>query len=70
MAADPRVLELFEEMHDAGKTPEEVCRGCPKLLAKVQERWREFHRIDVAPAADLPQIPGYKLSGEIGRGGM
>src|SRR5215468_5256065 len=90
MAADPRVLGLLEEMLDAGKTPEEVCRGCPELLAEVRERWREFHRIDAtvvellpvprtAPAvgavtpvapADLPQVPGYDLSGEVGRGGM
>src|SRR5262245_33528548 len=91
MAGDPRVLGLLEEMLDAGKTPEEVCRGCPELLAEVRERWREFHRIDaavvellpdlrtapdvgavtpVAPAADLPQVPGYELSGEVGRGGM
>jgi hypothetical protein len=27
MAGDPRVLSLLEEMLDAGKSPEEVCRG-------------------------------------------
>src|SRR5262249_38544121 len=91
MAADPRVLGLLEEMLDAGKTPDEVCRGCPELLAEVRERWREFRIIDAAvvellpglrtapgvradtpvpPAADLPQVPGYDLSGEVGRGGM
>src|SRR5262245_21557775 len=91
MAADPRVLGLLEEMLDAGKTPEEVCRACPELLAEVRERWREFRRSDAAvveslpglrttpgvgavtpvpPAADLPQVPGYELFGEVGRGGM
>src|SRR5262245_6784381 len=91
MAADPRVLGLLEEMLDAGKTPEEVCRACPELLAEVRERWKEFRRIDAAfvellpglrtgpyvgdvtpvpPAADLPQVPGYELFGEVGRGGM
>ena len=91
MAGDPRVLGLLEEMLDAGKTPEEVCRGCPELLAEVRERWREFRLIDAAvvellpglrttpgvgavtpvpPAADLPQVPGYELFGEVGRGGM
>src|SRR5262245_44244382 len=90
MAADPRVLGLLEEMLDAGKTPEEVCRGCPELLAEVRERWREFRRSDAAvelppglrtapdvgavtpvpPAVDLPQVLGYELFGEVGRGGM
>src|SRR5262245_53619178 len=91
MAGDPRVLGLLEEMLDAGKTPEEVCRGCPELLAAVRERWKEFRIIDapvvellpglrtvpdvgavtpVPPAADLLQVPGYQLSGEVGRGGM
>src|SRR6516225_10052595 len=91
MAGDPRVLELLEEMLDAGKTPDEVCRGCPELLAEVRERWKELRIIDAAvvellpglrtapdvgavtpvpPAADLPQVPGYELSGEVGRGGM
>src|SRR6516165_7480024 len=91
MAGDPRVLGLLEEMLDAGKTPDEVCRGCPELLAEVRERWKEFRRIDAAvvellpglrtapdvgavtpvpPAAGLPQVPGYELFGEVGRGGM
>src|SRR5262245_16581748 len=91
MACDPRVLGLLEEMLEAGKTPEEVCHGCPELLAEVQEKWRGFRLIDaavvellpglrrspgvgaatsVAPAGDLPQVPGYELFGEVGRGGM
>jgi len=32
------VLGLLEEMLDAGKTPEEVCRGCPELLTEVREQ--------------------------------
>ena len=91
MAADPRVLGLLQEMLDAGKTPDEVCRGCPELLAEVRERWKELRIIDAAvvellpglrtapdvgavtpvpPAAGLPQVPGYELFGEVGRGGM
>src|SRR5262245_55401407 len=91
MAADPRVLDLLEKMLGAGRTPEEVCHGCPELLAEVREMWREFSFVDtavvellpglrtvarvgavkpVAPAADLPRVPGYELSGEVGRGGM
>jgi Protein tyrosine and serine/threonine kinase len=48
MAGDPRVLGLLEEMLDAGKAPEEVCRGCPELLAEVRVRWKEFRIIDAA----------------------
>jgi serine/threonine protein kinase len=91
MASDPRVLGLLAEILDAGKTPEEVCRGYPELLAGVRERWKEFRRIDAAvgewlpglrtapdvgvvtpvpPAGGLPQVPGYELFGEVGRGGM
>jgi serine/threonine protein kinase len=91
MVADPRVLGLLEEMRDAGKTLDEVCRGRPELLAEVRARWSEVHLTDmavvelppdartvpgngaVAPApsaADVPQVPGYELSGEVGRGGM
>src|SRR5262245_9379877 len=56
MAADPRVLGLLEEMLEAGKTPEEVCRGCPELLAEVRERWGEFRLIDAAVVELLPGL--------------
>ena len=36
MAGNPQVLGLLEEMLDAGKTPEEVCRDCPELLPEVR----------------------------------
>ena len=63
MAADPRVLGLLEEMLDAGKTPDEVCRGCPELLAEVRERWREFHLID---AAFVELLPGLRTAQGVG----
>src|SRR5262245_24583450 len=56
MVGDPRVLGLLEEMLDAGKTPDEVCRGCPELLAEVRERWKEFRRIDAAVGELLPGV--------------
>src|SRR5262245_47537030 len=56
MAGDHRVLGLLEEMLGSGKTPEEVCRGCPELLAEVRERWGEFHRIDAAVVELLPGL--------------
>src|SRR5262245_55476043 len=56
MAGDPRVLGLLEEMLDSGKTPEEVCRGCPELLAELRERWGEFRLIDAAVVELLPGL--------------
>jgi formylglycine-generating enzyme required for sulfatase activity/tRNA A-37 threonylcarbamoyl transferase component Bud32 len=56
MAGNPDVLELLEEMLDAGKTPEEVCRDCPELLPEVRERWQEFLRIDAEVGALLPGL--------------
>src|SRR5262245_46414143 len=63
MAGDPRVLGLLEEMLDAGKTPDEVCRGCPELLAEVREQWREFRRLDAA-VVELP--PGLRTAPYVG----
>ncbi len=56
MASNPRVLELLEEMLDAGKTPEEVCRDCPELLQEVRQRWSEFRLIDAAVVELLPGL--------------
>src|SRR6516164_8299277 len=56
MAGDPRVLELLEEMLDAGKTPEEVCRDCPELLPEVRRRWQQFRLIDSQIGSLLPGI--------------
>jgi hypothetical protein len=56
MAGNPQVLGLLEEMLDAGKTPEEVCRDCPKLLPEVRQRWQEFCRIDAEFGALLPGL--------------
>jgi len=91
MATDARVFALLEEMLDAGKTAEDVCRDCPELLSEVRRRWKAFRRIDAdydallppsttgsnihaAPPSslpdELPQIPGYRIDAELGRGGM
>ena len=82
MSGDPRVLDLLEEVLDSGRTPEEVCRDCPELLAEVRERWRRFGPIDDeigamfpepgAPPvpAGFPQVPGYEVVEVLGRGGV
>jgi serine/threonine-protein kinase len=56
MAGNPQVTDLLEEMLDAGRTPEEVCRDCPELLAEVRQRWQAFCRIDVAVRAWFSQV--------------
>ena len=61
MAGNPQVFGLLEEMLDSGKTPEEVCRECPELLAEVRRRWRVFRLIDAQVGALLPE-PGTPLS--------
>jgi eukaryotic-like serine/threonine-protein kinase len=86
MGIDPQVRELLEEMLDSGKTPEEICRTRPDLLAQVRLRWKEICRVDAEiralfdlksdlsiaepPSAALPQIPGYEVEAVLGRGGM
>ena len=54
MASDPRVLALLEEMLEWGRTPEEVCRDCPELLAEVRRRWQAFRLVDGSLAALFP----------------
>jgi eukaryotic-like serine/threonine-protein kinase len=78
MSGDPDVLALLEEVLGSGRTPEEVCAGCPELLPEVRQRWERFGPIDdeiVAlfpePAADpepaaSPRVPGYEVEALIG----
>src|SRR5262249_28080633 len=56
MASNPQVLGLLEEMLDAGKTPEEVCRDCPELLPEVRRRWQAFRLIDAQVRTCLPGL--------------
>jgi hypothetical protein len=56
MAGNPQVFGLLEEMLDAGKTPEEVCRDCPELLPEVRQRWQEFQLIDAQVRTCLPGL--------------
>ncbi|WP_165223484.1 protein kinase domain-containing protein [Aquisphaera insulae] len=46
MATDLRVSELLEELHDTGRTPEEVCSDFPELLPEVRDRWRRVRRLE------------------------
>jgi serine/threonine-protein kinase len=56
MSSDSQMVSLLEEMLDSGKTPEEVCRDRPELLAEVRQRWQESQRIDAQVVALLPAL--------------
>ena len=80
-----RVEELVEQALSSESTPEDVCRDCPELLPFVRERCSQVRnlvdQLDVVlPASPpggalslgdaLPKIPGYEISGLLGRGGV
>ena len=55
MAGDPRVQQLVEEVLESRRTPEEVCRDCPELLAEVRLRWQRLESIQARIGALLPE---------------
>jgi serine/threonine protein kinase/tetratricopeptide (TPR) repeat protein len=80
---DPRIVDLllrYEESQAQGHppTPEEVCRDCPELLDRFRQHLQGLHRANArlglaaagAAPASLPDLPGYEILGELGRGGM
>ncbi len=78
------VQRLLEHLLESGASVEDVCAARPDLIDEVRQRWREVRSIqaevddlfpDRVPAigddgAPFPQIPGYAIESEIGRGGM
>ncbi len=78
------VQRLLEHLLESGGTIEDVCAARPDLIDEVRQRWREVRSIqaevdDLFPdrvptigddGAPFPQIPGYTIESEIGRGGM
>jgi serine/threonine-protein kinase len=54
MSGNPDVSALIEEMFTSGRTPEEVCRDCPELLAEVRRRWTTIRLVDGAFAELFP----------------
>jgi serine/threonine-protein kinase len=57
MSDDARVDELLKELLDSGATPEEVCRGCPELIAPVRTRWQQVCALQAAVGALFPESP-------------
>lgn len=46
MGIDVRMSELLEELHDSGRTPEDVCSDFPELLPELRERWRRVRHLE------------------------
>jgi serine/threonine-protein kinase len=57
MSDEARVQQLLEELLDSERTPEEVCAGCPELLAAVRQRWQQKLRIVEAELKALFPTP-------------
>ena len=55
MTDDPRVEELLEELLDSGGTPDEVCRSCPELLARVRAGWQRLQALEAEVNAWFPE---------------
>ena len=45
MAADPRIQQLVEEVLESRRSPKDVCRDHPELLAEVRLRWQRRESI-------------------------
>jgi serine/threonine-protein kinase len=52
MTEDARLRTLLEDLLNGGGTPEEVCRSCPELLAKVRAGWQRLRALE----AELGQL--------------
>src|SRR5690606_37827289 len=75
---------LVNQLLDSEATPEEVCSQFPELLPEVRNRWLRVRRLwgelealfppvrsdRTMEDSTLPQVPGYRVDGLLGRGGM
>jgi len=50
--------------------PGELCAGRPELLSRVEGLVALAQSVLVRPSGALPQVPGFQVLGELGRGGM
>ena len=60
MSNQDRVDELVLELLDSGRTPEEICRDCPELLAKVRSTWLRVRAVDAEFSSILPDANGHR----------
>ena len=72
---DPRDLETFLAQHPEARNQVEALRARYKAVAPGLTAWgaaKDAQRGDAIAAepSGLPRIPGFKILGELGRGGM
>ena len=60
MSNQDQVDELVLELLDSGRTPEEICRDCPELLAKVRSTWLRVRAVDAEFSSILPDSNGHR----------
>ena len=60
MSNQDQVDELVLELLDSGRTPEEICRDCPELLAKVRATWLRVRAVDAEFSSILPGSNGHR----------
>jgi eukaryotic-like serine/threonine-protein kinase len=58
MAIEQRIRQLVEEALDADRTPDEVCRDCPELLAEVRRQWDRVRTVEAEMEALFPGPDG------------
>jgi serine/threonine protein kinase/formylglycine-generating enzyme required for sulfatase activity/tetratricopeptide (TPR) repeat protein len=72
MADEARVQKLLDEMFNADRTPEEVCRDCPELLSEVRRRWLHMRMVEAEldelfPAAGTDSVSGGGVEQDVPR---
>jgi serine/threonine-protein kinase len=63
MSDDPRLQQLLDDLLDSERTPDEVCAGCPELLAEVRKRWQQLRFVEAQLEALFP-TPGPDRAGD------
>ncbi len=59
--ADPRVLQLLDDLIDQEASSEVVFRSCPELLPEVRARWRQMSQTRAERDAMFPPEPAPEM---------
>ena len=86
MSEDELIDEIIDTIHESAISPEDACAAHPDLLPKVIQKWSRLKKLELEldrwfpnddnglasynPIDQLPDIPGYEVLCELGRGGM
>jgi serine/threonine protein kinase len=55
MSDEARIQQLLDEIFDSGRSPEEVCADCPRLLEEVRKRWQQMCVVNAKLKAMFPK---------------